>query len=790
MSAALSEMSIAGGVMILGVVLLRSICLNRLPKAAFVMMWQVVLIRLLLPLSVEIPVLPAREAAAVPESPIYQYYIPENFDDVPEPHGGTVQPAYAASEKKRTPLSVPYKEIWAVGAAGMAVFFALAYVRGIKRFGRSEDAESDYVGDWAYMRGIKPPRIRLCGGVESPLTYGIFRPVIVLPADTDLLDRRRLGFILEHEYGHIRGKDALNKLLMTAALCLHWFNPAVWAMYALFNADMELRCDERVIRRFGERSRAEYARMLISMEELKSGAPLMSSLRKNSVEERIVSIMKFRKTTVISAIAAVLCVAAVTTAIVATSVVPVPKEAENVSSESKNPVFTTAAEDGEGVPEPAIASQMNAADAKITEDGDSGTYGDGETVAPAGEMTRIETFRWPTPEDSDYKARGCVSLGAGTYGAVVLDLGREADPDEVTALQGCLIQENPTEDVVYTFDIRAVIGEKVYLIIKAPETDIYRFGYKNGGGADLAVADQYFLPSLKTNGEKIVLIDDAVIDTYALVGTSADSPERSAAVPEDVHYIAYIYTASDGTAYYQLYGTRDMPSMEIALPVTEEVMKLFGGEKLSTEEFNAAIEGEIGRLGGLEGKIVYSEYSGYNYLSNEFDEYDPEKDMIPESEFVPESVMSRLYGELDGLLNRTGSATVSIETVERSIADTVYVAPNEKIYADINGGGTVATLGAGQYSLWFDFEGLNNDTIDFGQPYEVLCTVDGVEKTVYRSDGDEIDLPTSHILTLNLSRTAEYSFAIRNLGDEALPFNRCTVYPQEGYNPSSGIEVE
>ena len=65
MSAALSEMSIAGGIMILGVVLLRSICLNRLPKAAFVMMWQIVLIRLLLPLSFEIPVLPVREAVAV-----------------------------------------------------------------------------------------------------------------------------------------------------------------------------------------------------------------------------------------------------------------------------------------------------------------------------------------------------------------------------------------------------------------------------------------------------------------------------------------------------------------------------------------------------------------------------------------------------------------------------------------------------------------------------------------------------------------------------------------------------
>ena len=95
---------------------------------------------------------------------------------------------------------------------------------------------------------------------------------------------------------HIRYFDAAVKLLMAAALCIHWFNPCVYLMYIFFNRDLELACDEAVVRRFGEEEKSAYAMALIEMEEEKSGLlPLGNSFSKNAIEERIGAIMKIKK---------------------------------------------------------------------------------------------------------------------------------------------------------------------------------------------------------------------------------------------------------------------------------------------------------------------------------------------------------------------------------------------------------------------------------------------------------------------------------------------------------------
>ena len=80
--------------------------------------------------------------------------------------------------------------------------------------------------------------------ISSPLTYGILHPVILLPRQNLSLPQETLDCILTHEYVHIRRFDCLLKLLLTAALCLHWLNPLVWVMYLLANRDIELCCDE------------------------------------------------------------------------------------------------------------------------------------------------------------------------------------------------------------------------------------------------------------------------------------------------------------------------------------------------------------------------------------------------------------------------------------------------------------------------------------------------------------------------------------------------------------------
>ena len=109
------------------------------------------------------------------------------------------------------------------------------------------------------------------GRISSPLTFGVLRPVILVPKKTDWTDETALRYVLEHEFVHIQRFDVLSKLLLIAAVCVHRFNLLVWVMYVLANRDLELSCDETVLRRFGGDVRAAYARVLIRMEAARGG---------------------------------------------------------------------------------------------------------------------------------------------------------------------------------------------------------------------------------------------------------------------------------------------------------------------------------------------------------------------------------------------------------------------------------------------------------------------------------------------------------------------------------------
>ena len=142
---------------------------------------------------------------------------------------------------------------------------------------------NDFIKSWLSTHRMKRSiSIRQFSRFTAPLTYGVFRPVILMPMSTDWENTKALQYVLAHEYVHIRRFDSVTKLVLTAVLCVHWFNPLVWMMYILANRDIELSCDEAVVRLFGENTRAAYARMLISMEETRSGfVPLCSNFSKN-----------------------------------------------------------------------------------------------------------------------------------------------------------------------------------------------------------------------------------------------------------------------------------------------------------------------------------------------------------------------------------------------------------------------------------------------------------------------------------------------------------------------------
>ncbi len=112
-----------------------------------------------------------------------------------------------------------------------------------------------------------------------------------------------------HEYIHIRKLDNLLKGISSAAVCIHWFNPLVWVMNKFLSRDIELRCDETLLKQCDSDCRADYALTLIDLEDKRRGYAFDTAFAKEPSEERIRAIMKFKPTSICSiAIAVVLII--------------------------------------------------------------------------------------------------------------------------------------------------------------------------------------------------------------------------------------------------------------------------------------------------------------------------------------------------------------------------------------------------------------------------------------------------------------------------------------------------
>lgn len=323
----LLQMSFAGAVMILAVLLLRGLFLNRLPKKTFFILWGMVLLRLLIPVSV-----PSRfsvynlngalaERISANESPA-QMMTNKIQSDKTKRNKDTAERAdrnTSALQQTQMPTEDRIWEnagrnllamIWAFGALFCGTAFFLLYMRSVREFDTSLPADNAFTEAWIRRHRIyRPVSIRQSDKFQVPLTYGIFRPVILLPKTTDWEKTDQLRYILAHEYVHIRRFDNGIKLFLAAAVALHWFNPLVWIMYVTANQDMELSCDEAVVRRFGVRMRASYALTLIEMEEGRiRPMPFGSFFNRNATKERIVAIMKTKQRTFAASLSAALLI--------------------------------------------------------------------------------------------------------------------------------------------------------------------------------------------------------------------------------------------------------------------------------------------------------------------------------------------------------------------------------------------------------------------------------------------------------------------------------------------------
>ena len=319
------NMSLTGSIIIVFVLLAR-LCLRKAPRVFSYALWAVVLFRLLCPISISsvFSVLHFTKAA----EPVSQSVVSTmNYRSVEMPEFVPIEvdrspaetSAYVAPEVERPKMEAPVlpdntadvpempaasakttrEPAWyamTVWLAGLGVMLAYNVCSCVRLFRQIEGA--------VHLR----KELYLADYIPTAFVLGVLKPKIYLPS---YLTPEEQGYIVAHERCHIKRKDHIFRLLAYLALCLHWFNPLVWLAFVLSGKDMEMSCDEAVIRMYGPRIRVEYAQSLLRLATgHRSFALTPLAFGEGDTKERVVNMSKWKKPKLLASVAALIaCVA-------------------------------------------------------------------------------------------------------------------------------------------------------------------------------------------------------------------------------------------------------------------------------------------------------------------------------------------------------------------------------------------------------------------------------------------------------------------------------------------------
>lgn len=301
----LFKMSATGAVVICAVLLLR-LCLRRAPKIFSYVLWLIVLFRLLCPVSVSLPVsvfnlIPSAQTNVTDQLPAREHQgngnaIPAKSTGIAGEGSGTSKEAVVIEESSvpehlaESQAAMEVTSLWnwknivfCIWAAGVCAMTGYAVVSVLQLHKKLKHASLDR------------ENIYLLEGITSPFVAGIIRPRIYLPCG---LGENEKTYILLHEQTHIRRGDPLFRVLGYVALTLHWFNPFVWVAFFLSGRDMEMSCDEQVLRRLGAQIRCAYSDSLLAMAQGKGVigfTPL--AFGEGDTGKRIKNVLNYKKVT-------------------------------------------------------------------------------------------------------------------------------------------------------------------------------------------------------------------------------------------------------------------------------------------------------------------------------------------------------------------------------------------------------------------------------------------------------------------------------------------------------------
>jgi beta-lactamase regulating signal transducer with metallopeptidase domain len=329
-------MNWSASIIILIVIVARALFFQKLPKPTFMALWGIAMCRLLLPFSI-----PSRlniwnimdtlrtalqNKAAAPEAALVTQALNDAVTALTP--GGAAETALPALTNINAggaagtaggaiaggAASTPwFLYLWLAGVCGFTLYFLITHLCCQNVYKAALPVDNAFIKHWLAAHPIRRTvYVRQSDKVNAPLSYGLLRPVILLPSSTDWRDESCLSYILTHEYVHIRRFDILYKWILAAVLSINWFNPLVWLMYVFANRDIELSCDETVVWLCGEKGKSVYALTLLALAEKRSRLiSLYTNFSKTAVEERVMSIMKIKKNSLLSILAALVLVSGV-----------------------------------------------------------------------------------------------------------------------------------------------------------------------------------------------------------------------------------------------------------------------------------------------------------------------------------------------------------------------------------------------------------------------------------------------------------------------------------------------
>ena len=291
------NMSISASWLVLAILIAR-LLLQKAPKWVNVLLWGIVAVRLVCPFALESVLSLIPSAETIPPTIM--------TDKTPQIHSGismlnsAVNPVIGtafspAPGDSANPLQIWLPVlcgIWLLGIAAMTVYSAVSYLQLRRRVATAVRLKDN---------------IFQSENVPSPFVLGILRPGIYLPF---ALEDRDLHHVIAHEKAHIRRRDHWWKPLGFALLTLHWFNPLMWLGYILLCRDIELACDEKVIKELGADQRADYSQTLLNCGiSRRSIAACPLAFGEVGVKKRVTSVLHYKKPAFwIIVMAVVLCI--------------------------------------------------------------------------------------------------------------------------------------------------------------------------------------------------------------------------------------------------------------------------------------------------------------------------------------------------------------------------------------------------------------------------------------------------------------------------------------------------